>query len=217
MDFEWGIFVQSLPYLLQGSVITIELSVISIVIGIAIGTVGGVARLSRYRSLSAVMWLYVTLFRAIPLLVTLLFMYYGLPAAGIQLSSFTVAVIALSTTNGAYITEIVRGGVESIDPGQMRAARSLGMPYMLAMRRIILPQALRRVVAPITNESITLVKSTSLVSTIALADVLRSGLDIMSWKANTFSPFAGVALCYLAMTLPLIALNNYLERRYKVT
>jgi polar amino acid transport system permease protein len=217
MDFEWSIFVQSLPYLLEGSVVTIELSVISIVIGIAIGTVGGVARLSRYRLLSTIMLLYVTLFRAIPLLVTLLFMYYGLPAAGILLSSFTVAVIALSTTNGAYITEIVRGGVESIDPGQMRAARSLGMPYMLAMRRIILPQALRRVVAPITNESITLVKSTSLVSTIALADVLRSGLDIMSWKANTFSPFAGVALCYLAMTLPLIALNDYLERRYKVT
>jgi polar amino acid transport system permease protein len=85
------------------------------------------------------------------------------------------------------------------------------------MRRIILPQALRRVLAPITNEAISLVKSTSLVSTIALADVLRSGLNIMSWKANTFSPFAGVTLCYLAMTIPLIVLNRYLERRFKVT
>ncbi len=93
-----------------------------------------------------------------------------MPAAGIQLNAFTVAIIALSLTNGAYITEIVRGGIESIDPGQMRAASSLGMPYGLAMRRIILPQALRRVLAPITNESITLLKSTSLVSTIALAD-----------------------------------------------
>jgi His/Glu/Gln/Arg/opine family amino acid ABC transporter permease subunit len=217
MDFEWTLFVDSLPYLLEGSLITIELSVISIVIGIAIGTFGGVARLSKFRCLSIIMLGYVTLFRATPLLVTLLFLYYGLPAAGIQLSSFTVAIIALSTSNGAYITEIVRGGIESIDPGQMRAARSLGMPYVLAMRRIILPQALRRVLAPITNEAITLVKSTSLVSTIALADVLRSGLNIMAWKANTFSPFAGVALCYLAMTIPLIALNDYLERRYKVT
>ncbi len=217
MDFEWKVFVESLPYLLEGSLVTIELSVISIVIGIAIGTLGGVARLSRFRFLSAVMSLYVTIFRAVPLLVTLLFMYYGLPAAGIQLSAFTVAIIALSTTNGAYITEIVRGGIESIDPGQMRAARSLGMPYVLAMRRIILPQALRRVLAPITNESITLLKSTSLVSTIALADVLRAGLDVMAWKANTFSPFAGVALCYLAMTIPLIALNDYLERQYRVT
>src|SRR6185312_5361143 len=155
------------------------------------------------------MSIYVTIFRAIPMLVTLLFIYYGMPAAGIQLDAFTVAIIALSMTNGAYVTEIVRGGVESIDPGQMRAARSLGMPYVLAMRRVILPQALRRVLAPITNEAISLVKSTSLVSTIALADVLRTGLNIMSWKANTFSPFAGVTLCYLAMTLPLIALNRY--------
>ncbi len=217
MDFEWNIFIESLPSLMKGCIITLELSAISIVIGICIGTVGGVARLSQFRLLSALMSVYVTLFRAIPLLVTLLFMYYGLPAAGIQLDAFTVAVIALATTNGAYITEIVRGGVESIDTGQMRAARSLGMPYLLAMRRIILPQALRRVLAPITNESITLLKSTSLVSTIALADVLRAGLDVMAWKANTFSPFAGVALCYLVMTIPLLALNDYLERRYRVT
>jgi ABC-type amino acid transport system permease subunit len=99
----------------------------------------------------------------------------------------------------------------------MRAARSLGMSYALAMRRIILPQALRRVLAPITNESITLLKNTSLVSTIALGDLLRAGLEVMTWKANTFSPFAGVALCYLALTFPLLALNNFLERRYRVT
>ena len=143
MDFEWKLFVDSLPYLLEGSLVTIELSVISIVIGIAIGTIGGIARLSRFRFISTMMFVYVTLFRATPLLVTLLFLYYGLPAAGILLSSFTVAIIALSTSNGAYMTEIVRGGIESIDAGQMRAARSLGMPYVLAMRRIILPQALR--------------------------------------------------------------------------
>ena len=217
MDFSWEIFVQSLPALAKGCIVTAELSIISIVLGTIIGTLGGVARFSNIKIVSGVMWLYVTVFRAVPLLVTLLFVYYGLPAAGVQLDAFTVAIIALSMTNGAYVTEIVRGGVESLDPGQMRAARSLGMPYGLAMRRIILPQALRRVLAPITNESITLLKSTSLVSTIALADVLRAGLDVMAWKANTFSPFAGVALCYLLMTLPLLALNDYLEKRYRVT
>ena len=217
MDFNWTIFVEALPALLKGCIVTAELSIISIVAGTVIGTLGGVARLSNFRILSVLMWIYVTVFRAVPLLVTLLFVYYGLPAAGIQLDAFTVAIIALSMTNGAYVTEIVRGGVESLDPGQMRAARSLGMPYALAMRRIILPQALRRVLAPITNESITLLKSTSLVSTIALAEVLRAGLDVMAWKANTFSPFAGVALCYLALTLPLLVLNDYLEKRYRVT
>lgn len=217
MDFEWKLFVDSLPALLKGCVITAELSVLSIVIGIVIGTIGGVARSSKLLLISVPMSLYVTIFRAVPLLVTLLFLYYGLPAAGLQLDAFTVAVIALSMVNGAYITEIVRGGIESIDPGQFRAARSLGMSYPLAMRRIILPQAIRRVLAPITNEAVTCLKSTSLVSTIALGDLLRAGLEVMTWKANTFSPFAGVALCYLALTLPLLALNNYLERRYKVT
>ena len=217
MDFDWNIFVYSLPSLLKGCVVTAQLSVVSIAIGIIIGTFGGVARFSRLKIVSALMLLYVTLFRGVPLLVTLLFLYYGLPAAGIQLDAFTVAIIALSVTNGAYITEIVRSSIESLDPGQMRAARSLGMSYGLAMRRIILPQALRRVLAPITNELITLLKNTSLVSTIALGDLLRAGLEVMTWKANTFSPFAGVALCYLALTLPLLALNNYLERRYRVT
>jgi His/Glu/Gln/Arg/opine family amino acid ABC transporter permease subunit len=217
MDFSWTIFLESLPALLHGCVITAELSIVSIILGTIIGTLGGVARFSKFRLLSGLMAVYVTIFRAVPLLVTLLFVYYGLPAMGISLDAFTVAVIALSMTNGAYVTEIVRGGVESLDPGQMRAARSLGMPYALAMRRIILPQAMRRVLAPITNESITLLKSTSLVSTIALADVLRAGLDVMAWKANTFSPFAGVALCYLVLTLPLLALNDYLERKYRVT
>src|SRR6476646_7751961 len=93
--------------------------------------------------------------RGIPLLVTLLFLYYGLPSAGIKLDAFTVGVIALSITSGAYIAEIVRAGIQSIDPGQMRAARSLGMSYAKAMRRIILPQALRRVLPPMTNEALT--------------------------------------------------------------
>lgn len=154
---------------------------------------------------------YVTLMRGLPLLVTLMFLYYGLPAVGVELSAFTVALLALSITNGAYITEIVRAGIQSIDPGQMRAARSLGMPYGLAMRRIILPQVVRRVLPPITNEAITLLKNTALVSTIALNDLLRSGLEIMTWKANTFSSFAGVALIYLLLTLPMIWIVARLE------
>src|SRR5215475_3086190 len=112
--------------------------------------------------------------------------------------------------------EIVRAGIQSLDPGQMRAARSLGMSYSLAMRRIILPQAMRRVLPPITNESLTLLKNTSLVSTIALTDLLRSGLEVMTWQANTFSPFAGVALFYLLMTLPLVWLNGWLERNMRI-
>lgn len=217
MDFDWKIFVLALPGLWKGALVTAQLAFVSIALGIVIGIFGGMARLSKNRAVSVLMSLYVNVVRGVPLLVTLLFLYYGLPSAGIQLDAFTVAIIALSVTNGAYVTEIVRASIQSIDAGQFRAARSLGMSYALAMRRIILPQAVRRVLPPITNESVTLLKNTSLVSTIALSDLLRAGLEVMTWKANTFSPFAGVALFYLALTLPLIGLNNYLEKRYRVT
>lgn len=216
MDFEWKLFLESLPALIQGAGMTAQLTVISVTIGLLLGITFGLARLSSNPLVKFIAAFYVILFRGIPLLVTLLFLYYALPSIDIRLSAFAVAVIALSLTNGAYVTEIVRGGILSIDPGQMRAARSLGMSYPLAMRRIVLPQALRRVLAPITNESITLLKNTALVSTIALTDLLRAGVEIMTWKANTFSPFVGVALCYLAMTLPMQALNTHIEQRYRM-
>jgi His/Glu/Gln/Arg/opine family amino acid ABC transporter permease subunit len=216
MDFQFDIFIESFPTLLKGAVLTVQLTVISVVLGLIIGLIGALGRVSRNRLLRGVTICYITLMRAVPLLLTLMFLYYGLPSAGIDLSAFTIAIIALSVTNGAYVTEIIRAGIESIDPGQMRGARSLGMSYSLAMRRIILPQVVRRVLPPITNEAITLLKSTALVSTIALSDLLRSGLEVMTWKANTFSPFAGVALIYLLLALPLIWVLGRLEKKFSV-
>jgi His/Glu/Gln/Arg/opine family amino acid ABC transporter permease subunit len=216
MDFDLSIFLDSLPALAEGAVLTLQLTLVSVTIGLVVGISMGLARVSKTRALNYASGLYVTVFRGVPLLVTLMFLYYGLPSAGLQLSAYTVSIIALSLTNGAYVTEIVRAGIQSIETGQMRAARSLGMSYSLAMRRIVLPQAIRRVLPPITNESITLLKNTALVSTISLADLLRAGVEIMTWKANTFSPFAGVALLYLCMTLPMQAFNSHLERRYRI-
>ncbi|MGE3628250.1 MAG: amino acid ABC transporter permease, partial [Hyphomicrobiales bacterium] len=211
------IFWESLPNLLRGAKVTVELAVVSVLIGLVIGVVGGICRVSHNRLLRGLSFIYVVFFRAIPLLVTLLFLYYGLPAIGIVLDSFTVAVVGLSVTFGAFASEIVRAGIESINVGQMRAARSLGMPYWMAMKDVILPQALRRVLPPLTNEMLTLLKQTALVSVIATADLVRVGLEIMTWRANTFSPFVGVALIYLLLTLPMIALVNYLEKKYRVT
>lgn len=216
MDFELKLFLDSLPALAQGALLTLRLTIVSVIIGLTIGVLMGLARASKSPVLRYGSGLYVTIFRGVPLLVTLMFLYYGMPSLGVQLDAWTVSVLALSVTNGAYVTEIVRGGIRSIDPGQLRAARSLGMSYPLAMRRIILPQAIRRVLPPITNESITLLKNTALVSTISLADLLRAGVEIMTWKANTFSPFAGVALMYLCMTIPMQALNTWLERKYRI-
>jgi polar amino acid transport system permease protein len=216
MDFQFDIFLESIPALLKGAVLTVELTVISVILGLVIGLIGALGRIARNSILRGATIAYITLMRAVPLLLTLMFLYYGLPSAGIDLSAFTIAILALSFTNGAYVTEIIRAGIESIDRGQMRAARSLGMSHSLAMRRIILPQVVRRVLPPITNEAITLLKSTALVSTIALSDLLRSGLEVMTWKANTFSPFAGVALIYLILTLPMIWLLGRLEKRFSI-
>lgn len=216
MDFDATIFLDTLPSLAWGALTTAKLAAMSALLGLVVGVLGGLARVSRHKPLRALAFAYVTLIRGLPLLVILLFMYYGLPSVGVLLPATVVAVLALALTNGAYVTEIVRGGIESIDRGQMRAARSLGMSYAMAMRRIVLPQALRRVLPPLTNESITLLKNTALVSVIAISDLLRAGVDAMTWKANTFSPFAGVALLYLVLTLPLLALNGWLERRYRV-
>jgi His/Glu/Gln/Arg/opine family amino acid ABC transporter permease subunit len=216
MDFEWDIFVATLPALARGAATTAELAAASILLGLVIGVAGGLARVSGLRALNLAAIAYTTLMRGIPLLVTLLFLYYGLPSLGLLLEAKTVAIVALSITNGAYVTEIVRAGILSVDRGQMRAARSLGMGWALAMRRIVLPQALRRVLPPIGNEAITLLKNTALVSVIAIPDLLRAGTDVMTWQANTFSPFAGVALMYLMMTLPLVLLVARLEARWRV-
>jgi polar amino acid transport system permease protein len=214
LDFQWDIFAESIPSLLYGAWITLQLTVISLVVGLAIGLVGALGRVSSNPVFSWAALIYTTGMRSIPLLVTLMFLYFGLPSVGILLSAFAVSIIAFSINNGAYVTEIIRSGIESIDKGQMRAARSLGMPYGLAMRRIILPQVVRRVLPPITNEAVTLVKNTALVSTIALTDLLRAGLNVMTWKANTFSPFAGVALMYMMMTLPLMWAVARIEKRF---
>src|SRR5262245_25944386 len=217
MDFDLKLFMETLPALAKGALVSAKLAAIAGVFGLVIGTCGGLARISANGVLSGLAAGYVLLIRGVPLLMTMLFLYYGLPAIGVRVEASIVAVAALSITSGAYITEIVRAGIQSIDRGQLRAARSLGMSYPLAMRRIVLPQAMRRVVPPLTNEAITLLKNTALVSVIAISDLLRVGVETMVWTANTFSPFAGVAMFYLILTLPLIALNAYVEKRFRVT
>lgn len=217
MDFQLSILIESLPLLLRGAWVTIVLTVVSSVIGIALGFAGALCRVSRRSGLRIGVAAYVLTFRAIPLLVTLTVFYYGLPSAGINLSAFAVAILGLSVTLGAYATEIIRAGIESIPAGQMRAARALGMSHVEAMRIVILPQATRRVLAPITNEVLSNLKNTSLVSTIAIADLLRVGVEVMTWRANTFSPFFGVALGYFVLTLPLIGLIKVLETRIRIT
>jgi polar amino acid transport system permease protein len=217
MDFNLKIFLETLPLLVRGAGITILLTVISSAIGIVIGFFMAQCRVARGAVPRAVASAYVMFFRTMPLLLTLTLLYFGLPSLGINIEAVPVAIMGLSVTFGAYATEIIRSGIESVSPAQIRAARAIGLSHFQAMRWVVLPQAMRRVLAPLSNEVLATLKQTSLVSTIAIADLLRVGVETMSWRANTFSPLLGVALGYFLLALPLMGLNKWLEKRIRVT
>ena len=141
--------------------------------------------------------------------------YFVLPALGVSLPQFVAAVLALSLNAGAYISEIFRAGIESIDAGQMEAARALGMDYGGAMRWVILPQTLRRVLPPLTNEAVALLKDSSLISVIGLTELTRVGREVSSNAGSPVTIYLAVALLYLMMTLPLTHLVRRLETRWQ--
>ncbi|RLD14362.1 MAG: ABC transporter permease [Caldiserica bacterium] len=215
MDFKFSLFLSSLPYLLKGAKVTITLSLVSVGIGLLIGLGAALLKISKnliFRTLGST---YVEVIRGTPLLLQIMITYYGLPAVGIKLDAITAGIVALSVNSGAYCAEIFRAGIESIEKGQMEAARSLGMTYAQAMRYVILPQAIKRVVPPLTNEFVAMLKDSSLVSTIAVAELLRRGRQLMGTLANVWSPLIGVGLIYLVMTIPLTQLAQRMERRLR--
>jgi ABC-type amino acid transport system permease subunit len=148
-------------------------------------------------------------------MVQILFIYFVLPSVGVNLPAYTSGILALTLNAGAYISEIIRAGIVSIDAGQMEAARALGMDYWQAMRRVILPQTFRRVVPPLTNESIALLKDSSLVSVIGLTELARTGQELASRHAAPLTIWPLVAVIYLILTLPLTRVAEYLEQRWK--
>lgn len=213
MDFQLTIFLEAFPLLLRGAWVTLYLSLISTSIGMILGLLVGVARVSRLRGIRATATVYTEVIRGTPLLMQLIVLYYGLPSVGINLEAVAAGIIGLSANSAAYVGEIFRAGIQSVGRGQREAGIASGLTRLQAMRYIILPQAFRLVLPPLTNEFVTMLKDSSLVSTLAIAELLRTGREIVAWKVNVFSPFAGVTLLYLAMTLPLTHLARHLERR----
>jgi His/Glu/Gln/Arg/opine family amino acid ABC transporter permease subunit len=210
-----GLLARVSPVLLRGLGWTVQLTALALLFGIPIGLAGALARLSRFRPLSLLAGTYVEVIRGTPLLVQIFFIYFVLPRVGISLPEFATAIVALSVNTGAYVTEIFRAGIQSIEVGQMEAARSLGMTYGLAMRRVVLPQAFRRVLPPLTNEAIALLKDSSLVSIMGMTELTRTGQELASRFAQPMAIWPAVALLYLALTLPLTRLAYLLESRWQ--
>ncbi len=214
---DWHLMLKSFPILLQGAKLTLELSAAAVGFGTVIGLLLAISRLSRNKLLSWSAAAYVDFFRGTPLLVQILLIYLGVP----QVLNFTppdnyqyiAGVVALSLNSGAYIAEIFRAGIQSIDRGQTEAARSLGMTQTQAMLYVILPQAFKRVVPPLGNEFIAMLKDSSLVSVISIEELLFSGKIIAGRTYKSFEMYIEVAAIYLVMTLAISRLVSYLERR----
>jgi polar amino acid transport system permease protein len=184
-------------------------------LGLLIGVVTGIARLSGSRLIRAIAGIYVDFIRGTPLLVQIFLVYFALPQLiGMRIDPFLAAVAACSINSGAYIAEIFRGGIQSIDPGQSEAARALGLSWWKSMRFVILPQAFKRILPPLGNEFITMLKDSSLVSVIGFEELTRTGQMIISRTYATFEIWIAVALIYLAMTLAISRLVAYLEKRF---
>lgn len=229
------LIIQSLPFLLAGVLQTLKVTIISVALGCIFGLFGGMGRLSSNRFLRALSTCYVDFVRGTPLLVQLFIVYFGLPpviqeikafleisfglgpfASTSHIPAFVAAVVACSINSGAYVSEIFRAGIQSIEKGQREAALSLGMTPRQAMRHVILPQAVRRVVPPLGNEFIAMLKDTSLLICIGYAELTRQGQLIIGTTFRPFEIWFAVAFLYLVMTLSISRLVDYTERRLGV-
>jgi len=211
----FGAFVKVAPYLAGAAGVTLEFTVVAAVFGLAVGLLIALMKMSRYRPFKVFGALYTWFFRGTPLLVQIFLVYFGLPQYGINLPPFLAGAFALSLNSGAYLSEIIRAGIESIPVGQMEAARSMGMSYALAMRRVIIPQAYRRMLPPIINEFVALLKDSSLVSVIGAVELMLASRQLSSATARPFWFYTYAAIYYLIGTTAFTQLGTWLERRLK--
>ncbi|MDQ8203841.1 amino acid ABC transporter permease [Pelagicoccus sp. SDUM812003] len=213
----------SLPYLAKGAVFTILISVASMLAGSALGLLVCLGKLSRRRPLRLCCVAYIDLFRGTPLLVQILFIYFGFPNLLQQVfdrpfpfDPLVAGFIAFSLNAGAYIAEIFRAGIESLSKGQTEASLSLGLTYSQTMRFVILPQAFRRMIPALGNEFITLLKDTSLLSAIAVSEIVKEGRLYIARTYAAFPTYLAIALVYFALTFIASRLFTRLERSLRV-
>jgi polar amino acid transport system permease protein len=209
--------IDTTTYILQGAGVTVRLFVLTLVFSLPLGFLGAVGKVSRRTSLTVPLGLYTSVVRGTPLLLQLFFVYYGLPLLipVLRFDRFTAAVVTFIINYAAYFVEIFRGGIQSIERGQYEAAKVLGMNYRQTMVRIVLPQTLKRVLPPVSNEAITLVKDTALVVVLGIGEILRNSKEVVS-RDFTITPFVIAGVIYLTLNYGLVWTFGRLEKRYQV-
>ena len=207
------VVTKNMPYLLEGALLTLQISILSVMFGMFLGLITGLLKLSKNRVLFVIATAYIDFFRGTPLFVQILLLYFGILPMFMDASSFVAAVIACSLNCGAYTAEIVRAGIQAVDRGQMEAARSLGMTNHQAMTYVILPQAYKIVIPPLLNEFIAVLKDTSLVAVISAEELTMRGKLLYSTYFEAAWIWGTVAIIYFIMTKTLALVGDYLERR----
>jgi polar amino acid transport system permease protein len=216
MDFRWDIIMEYAPFLWKGTLLTIGLSIASILLGMIFGLFIGLGKTMKNKILAFPFVCYITVFRGTPLFLQILIIYFGVvPAILGETNGIIAGIIAMSLNSASYVAEIFRAGIESIDRGQMEGARSLGMTQAQAMRYVILPQAFKRMIPPLGNEFIVLLKDSSLLSVVAVPELMYYGKAMGGQYFKVWEPYLSTAVIYLILTLVLSFLLNRLERRLK--
>ncbi|MEO9651389.1 MAG: amino acid ABC transporter permease [Roseobacter sp.] len=213
MTIDWAIIGESIPLLAEGMVVTLQVSALSAVLGLALGVIFGLGSLSRSRPLRWLVMAYVDFIRGTPLLIQIFLVFFALPMIGIRFDEVSAGVVALSLNAAAFVAEVVRGGVGSIERGQSEAAKAIGMRHRQILVYILLPQAYRQMVPPLTNELISLVKNSSLLSVISVYELTRAGQAIISVHFVPFEIYTLLALYYYVLIKALSWLSVQFERR----
>ncbi|MBX0315292.1 amino acid ABC transporter permease [Planococcus glaciei] len=213
METVWSNIISFSPTLLKGTVITIELTLISLVLSLVIGMLVALGKITHNKVINSICNVYISIIRGTPLLVQLMYVYFVFPEFGLTLSAFQAAIIALSINESAYLAETFRAGILSVPTGQTEAAKAIGMNYSKLMRRIILPQAIKNVIPAIGNSAIVLIKNSSLAAVITVSELMHNGNLLAASTYQNIQIFTMVAIVYWILHYPLAVLVKYLEKR----
>ena len=213
MNLDFSVVLTKIPILLEGCVVTLQISFFALLLGMIFGIAGALCRISSNRALNSIAFMYVWVIRGTPVMVQLFILYFGLPQLGIKLPSMVAGVLGLAINTGAYVTEIIRAGIQAVDKGQMEAALSVGMSYRQAMVRIIGPQATKICIPPLVNQFIMTLKNSSLASLVTIAELFRTGEQIIYTTFRSFEVYTAVAVLYLIMNSVFMVIADRLERK----
>lgn len=216
-DFKASVMWESVPVLMNGVELTIYITLVGLLIGFLLGALAGIGKLSKNKIFNTSANIYIESIRGTPLMVQVLFLYFGLPLAlGMRVPPLTAGIVAIAVNSGAYIAEIVRGAVQSINVGQTEAARSIGLTNFQSMLYVVWPQAFKRMIPPLGNQFIISLKDTSLLVVIGVGELTRQGQEIIAVNFRSFEVWMTVALMYLVMTMTIAKLLRMLEKRMHI-